>query len=643
MPIVRAGLRSILRNRLAPALGLSLLAGLSAGPVTGDDRAVLTALYQATGGEQWIDAQGWLEADNSLCDWHGITCSSSEQGEELVTSIELAFNGLSGELPDLFDQFELLSRVDLSGNALTGPVPSSLINSLPVYNLSARAARLVDLSDNRLNRLPEFTRADGPGSGVRLDLSGNRLTAPLPDSWTDLQLRELNLARNPLGGEFPASWAELEQVSALNLAETGLSGPFPPWLSNLRQLHVLDLSGNSISGELPGWLAEFQLQALDLGGNLLTGPIGNAVAAMAIGGESALNLSNNAFSGEIPEELTGLSFAPANNTQGGISAPSRWGLDLCWNAFDPPTDGMTGFLDQFHHGGSYARCSDPRRPLDPTFSGSWYATERSGEGFAQMLLDNGQVLLYWFTHRIPAALQPESGEQVWFFGVADPDHDQVVFESMFINRGRFGQGGIERRAVRSDLRLSVSPLPDGSQQAAWSLRWFTSGGFSVVLANHFAGRDRQVALTRLAGSTCHNQHPDQWISGAWYNPERDGEGFVVEVNEDGRVIVYWFTFTPNDSGEQAWLIGERTGTILSDPPGTDIALVFNLLQPTGSVLGPDFEPEAIERDEWGELIMSFSDDQLTGSIQYTSNDPAYGSGSYPIERLARPRLVTCDG
>ena len=66
----------------------------------------------------------------------------------------------------------------------------------------------------------------------------------------------------------------------------------------------------------------------------------------------------------------------------------------------------------------------------------------------------------------------------------------------------------------------------------------------------------QIQLTRLAGTTCDNQLEHQWISGVWFNPESTGEGFVVEVIEDGRGVVYWFTYAADGSGEQVWLTGD---------------------------------------------------------------------------------------
>ena len=84
-----------------------------------------------------------------------------------------------------------------------------------------------------------------------------------------------------------------------------------------------------------------------------------------------------------------------------------------------------------------------------------------------------------------------------------------------------------------------------------------------------------VPLTRLAGTTCDNRQPNEWISGAWYNPDANGEGFVVEVIEDGRGVVYWFTHQPDDSGRQAWMTGDGhfDGQTL---------IIDNLLQPVGT-------------------------------------------------------------
>ncbi len=46
---------------------------------------------------------------------------------------------------------------------------------------------------------------------------------------------------------------------------------------------------------------------------------------------------------------------------------------------------------------------------------------------------------------------------------------------------------------------------------------------------------------------------DGSYSGAWYDPSHSGEGFVVEVHDNAKALVYWFTYTA--SGEQRWMLG----------------------------------------------------------------------------------------
>jgi hypothetical protein len=124
------------------------------------------------------------------------------------------------------------------------------------------------------------------------------------------------------------------------------------------------------------------------------------------------------------------------------------------------------------------------------------------------------------------------------------------------------------------------------------------------------------------------------MSGAWYNPNANGEGFVVEVNENGHGVVYWFTYTPDGSGEQAWMMGDGhfEGQTL---------IIDNLLQPVGTRFGQDFYTGEIDFAHWGRLEMTFDDD-LNGYVRFDSVLDGYGSGEYPIERLARAKLAECD-
>ena len=74
--------------------------GLGGNQLTGDsfsnpeDKAILVALYQATGGPDWGDNDGWL-SDAPLSAWHGVTSDSKGR----VIALALFENQLSGEIP----------------------------------------------------------------------------------------------------------------------------------------------------------------------------------------------------------------------------------------------------------------------------------------------------------------------------------------------------------------------------------------------------------------------------------------------------------------------------------------------------------------------------------------------------------------
>jgi hypothetical protein len=75
-------------------------------------------------------------------------------------------------------------------------------------------------------------------------------------------------------------------------------------------------------------------------------------------------------------------------------------------------------------------------------------------------------------------------------------------------------------------------------------------------------------------------------SSAWFDSERNGEGFVLEVLAGNRAVMYWFTY--DDEGEQDWYIG--VGEIRGN------RMVFpELLQVSGGKFGPGFDPgEVVE-------------------------------------------------
>ena len=102
------------------------------------DRAALRALYDNNGGPGWGEKENWLdEADPfSFSVWYGVMTNDNGR----VSELDLAGNGLTGELTDGLEELRGLERLDLYGNAgLSGVLPLGLME-LPEL-------RMVDIVD----------------------------------------------------------------------------------------------------------------------------------------------------------------------------------------------------------------------------------------------------------------------------------------------------------------------------------------------------------------------------------------------------------------------------------------------------------------------------------------------------------------
>ena len=152
-----------------------------------------------------------------------------------------------------------------------------------------------------LDNLHGVTAPDG--KVTELNLYRNQLSGEIPASLGILSnLQELILHRNQLSGMIPASLGILSNLQELNLNSNQLSGEIPPALGSLSNLQNLYLYRNQLSGEIPRKLENLSnLQELYLYSNRLSGRIPPQFGKLRSLVE--LRLQDNELSGRIPPEL----------------------------------------------------------------------------------------------------------------------------------------------------------------------------------------------------------------------------------------------------------------------------------------------------------------------------------------------------
>ena len=147
----------------------------------------------------------------------------------------------------------------------------------------------------------------------------------------------------------------------------------------------------------------------------------------------------------------------------------------------------------------------------------------------------------------------------------------------------------------------------------------------------------KLLLRRLLSGSClllvsaalTHAHASFERSGSWYDPARDGEGFVVQFIDDTSALVYWFTY--DEAGNQRWFVG--AGDMLENQ-----LIITDLLITSGGVFGPGFDPNAVVRTSVGNLTLTFDDDS-SGAADYMINGIA---GQQMLTRLTRPVEVVSD-
>ncbi|XP_076955894.1 receptor-like protein EIX2 [Bidens hawaiensis] len=213
---------------------------------------------------------------------------SGIQIPQVLGFLNLANNSMSGVISDCWKNFGRLVILNLEKNRFSGIIPSSLGN--------ISSLRSLEMDENRLygNLPPWLLNSTGL---VVIKLAENELVGKIPSSIgrNNTSLRVLSLRSNKLEGKIPDEICHLSSLQILDLAHNDLSGNLPTCFTNFSVM-----SGRETSGPIDLYRATIITASLVTKGNTYT--YGTILYQV-----TSLDLSDNKFSGPIPDELVRLS------------------------------------------------------------------------------------------------------------------------------------------------------------------------------------------------------------------------------------------------------------------------------------------------------------------------------------------------
>ncbi|XP_059287539.1 receptor kinase-like protein Xa21 [Lycium ferocissimum] len=216
-----------------------------------------------------------------------------------MTALNLEFNHLTGSIPPSIFNITTMQIIALTGNNLTGKLPTTICDHLP--NLKG-----LYLSFNSLDGVipPNIQKCR---KLQILSLSVNEFTGTIPRELANLTaLIELYLGVQHMEGEIPVELGNLKKLQLLSLPGCNLVGSIPTSIFNMSALQIVELDENKLSGRLPSDLGSGMpsLEGILCANNILSGYISATISNSSR--LRMIDLSINSLTGPIPQSLGNL-------------------------------------------------------------------------------------------------------------------------------------------------------------------------------------------------------------------------------------------------------------------------------------------------------------------------------------------------
>ncbi|XP_061351364.1 probable LRR receptor-like serine/threonine-protein kinase At1g53430 [Gastrolobium bilobum] len=174
----------------------------------------------------------------------------------------LSANNFTGTIPEEFGNLKNLAQFRIDGSSLSGKIPNFIVNWTKLERLDLQGTSLegpIPPAVSSLKNLKELRISD---------LKGPTMTFP---DLKDLKRMERLALRNCLiTGPIPGNIGEMQGLKMLDLSFNRLTGPIPDSFQGLQStINFMFLTNNSLSGQIPGWILNSK-QNIDLSYNNFT-------------------------------------------------------------------------------------------------------------------------------------------------------------------------------------------------------------------------------------------------------------------------------------------------------------------------------------------------------------------------------------
>ena len=217
-------------------------------------------------------------------------------------------------------------------------------------------------------------------------------------------------------------------------------------------------------------------------------------------------------------------------------------------------------------------------------------------------------------------------------GVLEEADDLDVFRVVLSQSGELRIGTTGSTDTFGSLLNSGGTLLESDDDDGFGVNFLieltlSAGTYFITVAGYDASVTGPYTLNLTFTSTGGGVNPVH--SGAWYNQDQDGHGLNVIVLNGNRTIIYWYVYHTDGTPMFLTIDGTNDGNSTTGTAYYSAGMKFG-----------EFNPNDHELTVWGMSTVTFHDcNNLT--FEYSSDDPAYGSGSIPMTKLANVSGLEC--